>query len=115
MRNSDCYAMIYAQALAAAVAAVKANAHLENPNALDCGFAWVQVTPASHPFIRWCKLNNKGSKHWKRGWEFWKPGANEAGFCGQSVDVFIKGAEAFATSLRHNLIDCTINVGSRLD
>jgi hypothetical protein len=60
-------AEIWAEATMAAREAVKASAHLENPNAFDCGFAWVVVEPARGPFVSYCKERHLGDKHWKRG------------------------------------------------
>lgn len=43
---------IFNEATEAAKQAVRENAHLENPHAFDCGFAWVVVKPATCEFIR---------------------------------------------------------------
>lgn len=47
----DCEA-IFTEATEAACQAVRDNRHRENPNAFDCGFAWVVVKPATCEFIR---------------------------------------------------------------
>lgn len=50
-----------------------------------------------------------GSKHHKRGWEFWGVGH----FNGQAVRIKEAGARGFANVLREHGIECV--VGSRLD
>jgi hypothetical protein len=105
------FASLYAKAEAAAVEAVNANAHLESPHAFDCGFAWVEVRPATSPFIRWCKKNGHGDSHWKSGWVFWRPGGHV--HRGQSIAVFEAGARAFAQVLKDHGIDAVAL--SRLD
>lgn len=111
----------------------------EDPNAFDCGFAWVHIPDGRCKFVRECrqelsrvgvqpngnmkpghygKHNDEdvriarsifGSKHWKRGWEFWGPGK----FKGQAVRIKEAGARGFAAVLQENGIQCS--VGSRLD
>lgn len=114
---NDAFQLIYEEAKAAARNAILANSHLENPNAFDCGFAWVQVTPGTHPFVRWARKRGVGHKHWSHGWEFWKPGCREANFGGQSVGVIETGAQAFAEVLKRHLLSTglTVQVGTRLD
>lgn len=78
---------------------------VENMNALDCGFAWVEVLPGNHPFVSWCKRQIKaaeldsqarryGSRH-STAWTFWKPG----NFTGQSISIHKAGADAFRDAL----------------
>lgn len=88
----------------------------ENPNAFDCGFAWVSVNPATSPFIVWCRKQAKvsdnplyGSKRYGGGWQFWCPG----NYMGQSIRVFRKGAEAFSGYLQTQGYNAS--TGSRLD
>jgi len=125
---TDAYAAtpegIFRSALAAATKAVDDNAHLENPNALDCGFAWVTVKPARGPFVTYLKkkiaslppgsplARQYGSRDdYKGGWMFWKPGSEN--FRGQSIAVFEAGAKAFATVLNSHGIKASVS--SRLD
>lgn len=102
----------------AAKAAVKANAHKENPNAFDCGFAWVTIDGMS-PLARHCRKALKtadrsqhrhlGDKGYPKGWQFWCPGEHY----GQSIAVMEEGARAFRDALARHGISAT--VGSRLD
>jgi hypothetical protein len=117
-------AAVYAEAVAAATAAIRdyfANGGREGP--LNCGFAWVNVRPATGKFINWCKKQSGhayGSKAHSGGWTFWAPGkwptAEEAGvpvIYEQDVDVKQAGARAFAAVLRDNGLDA--HAASRLD
>src|SRR5665213_870136 len=91
-----------------------------------CGFAWVDLNPQAHPFVKWLKLQIKeagykyvssnlrtlsgavpnndahrdverfGHPGYPKGWQFWKPGI----FNGQNIDTHVAGAEAFAASLK---------------
>ncbi len=102
----------------AAKAAVKANAHKENPNAFDCGFAWVTIDGMS-PLARHCRKAMKasgtrysrylGDKGYPKGWQFWCPGEHY----GQSIAVHKEGARAFRDALAQHGISAT--VGFRLD
>jgi hypothetical protein len=66
-----------------------------------CGFAWVEISSARTPFVKWCKTNNVGSKHWKKGWSIWNPIGNMT----QSMDLKEAGSSAFAKVLRNHGID----------
>ncbi len=97
-----------------------------------CGFAWVDLSDARSPFVKWCKSQIKlasqgtespreeriaiqnaerlyGSKHYKKGWTFWNPSKHNA----QTVDILEAGADAFAKVLRSHGIEAHAN--SRLD
>jgi hypothetical protein len=74
-----------------------------------CGFAWVDFPSARTPFVTWCKKNNVGSKHWKKGWQIWNPAGNHT----QSMDIKEAGAQAFAEVMNANGIQCYM--GSRAD
>lgn len=136
----DCEA-IWKEAEEAAKAAVRANAHRENPTAFDCGYAWVVVKPARGPFFSWLRAAKKArvdaakrlahhtSAQVRRaeqeadsiyghvreygggGWQFWMPGRSEHN--GQSIAVFEAGAKAFAEVLQRHGI--AAQFGSRLD
>jgi hypothetical protein len=97
----------------------------ENPNAFDCGFAWVTI-PGNHPLARHARnMRNStygqspqfageyarkyGDKGYPRGWQWWCPGE----FRGQSVRVWRVGAVAFAAVLAKHGVRA--DVGSRLD
>lgn len=102
-------AAIFAEATAAARAAV-AKAASEMSDAQGCcGFAWVQVCPATDPFVRWCKKNGHGDKHWSRGWWFSNPGNHR----GQRIDIIEAGAKAFSETLQRHGLDA--HWSSRLD
>lgn len=88
----------------------------ENPNALDCGFAWVCL-PGNASFARKCGAKAKkggdaaryGSKMSGLGWTFWKPG----GFHGQAIGHHEAGAKAFRAVLAKHGIRA--DLGSRYD
>lgn len=137
----DCQA-IFTEAQEAAKAAVRGARHLENPNAFDCGFAWVIVQPATCPFIRGLKKVAKAhiaavlagmpvvdgraerlvaqEARTVYGWRRDYGGGGWEFFMlgarehtGQSVAVFEAGAVAFAAVLDRYGIPA--QVGSRLD
>lgn len=99
---------IYNEALAAAKAAIAAEAP-EDPRAFDCGFAWVIVRPARGAFVNWCKENGHGSLAYGGGWQFWCPGE----FRGQSVRIHRAAAVAFAEALQR--AGLRAEASSRLD
>lgn len=74
-----------------------------------CGFAWVDLPSARTPFVAWCKKNNIGRKHWKKGWSIWNPAGNGT----QSMDIKEQGAMAFANVLEKHGIQAYM--GSRAD
>lgn len=88
----------------------------ENPNALDCGFAWVCL-PGNDGFARRCSTKAKkggdaaryGSKMSGLGWTFWRPG----GFSGQAIGHHEAGARAFRDVLAKHGIRA--DLGSRYD
>lgn len=121
------------EAHAAAAAAQKGM--VENPNAFDCGFAWVTID-GKDPLARFCRKQLKRIKHeenekgyglqeayaavrraeqiygdkgYPRGWQFWKPGGSQA----QSIGIHEAGARAFRDKLAEHGIRA--DVGSRLD
>jgi hypothetical protein len=69
------------------------------------------VEPARGPFVSYCKERHLGDKHWKRGWQFWKPGGEA--HSGQSIAVFEAGAKAFCDVLRRHGLNA--HWASRLD
>ena len=83
----------------------------ENTMALNCGFGWVVIRPATHPFVRWLKANSVGHKHWKSGWEIWNPGE----FGGQQIDHKYAGAKAYAEVIEKLVPGINIFADSRLD
>ncbi len=119
------YQHILATAIEAAVTAANAADDAlppEGARGLDCGFAWVDAYPATHPFIRWCKKQGAGPdpsrvkraygrKHWQRGWQWWNPSDLPT----QSIGPKEAGAAAFAKALREALPGLSVSAGSRLD
>lgn len=100
-------------------AAITADAGLgpEAHRGLDCGFAWVQITPGNHPFVRWLKAQNIGSKHYAKGWQIW--GSRLHGLSTQSISVHEAASRAWANAVReslklHNMAP-EISVGTRYD
>ena len=102
------YQEIYNEALEAAKQAEKA--YMEKyGEPLYCGFAWVDIPSGRSPFVNWCRKNNVGSKHWKKGWSIWNPAGNGT----QSMDIKEQGAHAFAEVLvKHGI---PAYMGSRAD
>ncbi len=92
------YLALHREALAKAEDAGRAeNAALgpEQGRGFDCGFAWVQLCPATHPFVRALKAEGIGSRHWQRGWQLW---AGSTLHCQptQSISVHQAAAQAYA-------------------
>ena len=100
----------------------------EQSRGLDCGFAWVELRPATHPFVRWLKKQasaqisltdgrstgrDYGDKGYNGGWHIWNPSQHHT----QSIGTKEAGARAFRNELVKHA--CTagliINVGSRFD
>jgi hypothetical protein len=106
---ADTYKLVYNMSLAAAQKAIT-DFGPEHTEALNCGSATVIVTPANHPFIRWCKKNGIGDKHFRPGWAFYCPGAAPV----QQVDIHEAGAQAFAQALRNYLTGVEVVVTTRL-
>lgn len=100
------HAEVHAGAVAAARAAVEACGQDDRG---ACGFAWVEVHPATTSFARWCVGNGHG-RRMSRGLSF---GGFAFDYRGQNVDVFEAGARAFADVLSQAGINATAH--SRLD
>lgn len=127
------YAKVLREARAEAAKAIAAAREEADEFAFNCGFAWVIVRPATCGFIRYCRkeidtatanLEGRekvlakqtlgrfyGSKSWNGGWCFWKPGWEC--YNGQSIEVYVAGARAFATVLKKYGIKAEVD--SRLD
>jgi hypothetical protein len=104
------YAAIYAEATAAAKKAA-ADYGPEDTVGLNCGFAWVVFKPATHPFIKWCKANRAGDRHWAGGWCFWSPAKAPV----QQIEIHKTGADAFAKVLKAHFPGVNIVADSRYD
>ena len=102
-------AEVFARADRAARAAVAKAASEMSDMQGCCGFAWVTVKPATSPFVRWCKKNGHGDKHWHSGWWLSNPGHHR----GQRLDIIEAGAKAFSEELQRLGIDASWS--SRLD
>lgn len=83
----------------------------ERLRGLDCGFAWVHITPACGKFVNWCKSAGIGKKHWESGWYIW--GSDLHSFCTQSIGTHEAAAAGYASVLRKYGINATVD--SRLD
>ena len=95
------FTSIYEEAIFAAKEA-EAKYFAKYGEPLYCGFAWVDLPSARTPFVTWCKKNNIGSKHWKKGWSIWNPAGNFT----QSMDIKEAGAYAFAKVLYKHGVVC---------
>lgn len=104
------HAEIHAEALAAAKKAI-ADFGPEDTQALNCGFAWVTLRPATHPFVRWCRQNGVGAKRWGTGWWISYPGNAPV----QQVDIHYAGAKAYADVIARRVPDIEVFAESRLD
>ena len=112
MTDHSPYLTIHYDAVAAAKAAT---AYLAEGRGPDCGFAWVQLCPGTHPFVRALKAAGLGRKHWQSGWVIWDP----ADWPGQSIGPKLVGANAYAEHVRDALCAANsaieVSVGSRYD
>jgi hypothetical protein len=106
MKNLNAYKAILAEAEAAAVEAIKANAGRENRFAFDCGFAWAVIEDGRSDLYKAAKQAKSGEPGYGHknygapGWQVWMPGRHGSGFNGQSVGIFEAGARAFAEVLK---------------
>lgn len=91
---------IYDEALAAGIKA-EADYMAQYGEPYYCGFAWVEIPNGRSKFVSWLKKNNIGSKHWKKGWQIWRPTNSGT----QSMDILEAGAYAFVKVLRAHGID----------
>lgn len=114
------FADIHQKGLTAAqLAAEGADAKLgpEALRGLDCGFAWVQITPGNSPFARYLKTTDMTSKHWERGIYIW--GSKLHNISTQSIGVHEAAARAYAEYVRDALCKISqapmISVGTRYD
>ena len=67
--------------------------------AWPCGFAWVNIRPATQLFAR--RLKKEGivkSRSWQGGYDIWNPSNNST----QSMDAKEAGARAYARVLQAN-------------
>ena len=77
-----------------------------------CGFAWVNITPGTHPIIKVLREDFSGSIQGhkaKRGWDVWNPGGTGT----QSMDIKEHEARAFADVLKKYGVVCYVD--SRAD
>ena len=102
------YQSIYSEAMAKAVIAGKEYVAKYGED-MYCGFGWVEIPNGRSPFVNWCKKNGVGSKHWKKGWQIWRPTGNMT----QSMTVLEIEAQAFADVLTSHGIEAWM--GSRAD
>lgn len=110
-------ALHYRAREAAGAAAATENARLgpEDGRGFDCGFAWVQLTPGNHPFVRALRNAGIGSKHWNKGWELWA-GSQLHDEHTQSISVHVAAAEAYAKVIREGVIGgLNVSPDSRYD
>ena len=91
---------IYDEALAAGIKA-EADYMAQYGEPYYCGFAWVEIPNGRSKFVSWLKKNIIGSKHWKKGWQIWRPTNSGT----QSMDILEAGAYAFVKVLRAHGID----------
>lgn len=118
---------IYNEAVEAGMAALKAKVPtpmvvVQHKNMLDdtspvekaynvpmgmCGFAWINIKPATQPFVRWLKKQAAGNEHtnygfkdsYYGGWSIW---AHEGG---QSIELKQAFCEGFGKVLSKYLIE----------
>lgn len=94
------YQVIYSQAVMAGKIAEQQYFE-KHGEPMYCGFAWAEIPNGRSPFVNWCRKNNVGRKHWRKGWSIWNPTGNGT----QSMDLKEVGTEAFVEVLRNHGID----------
>jgi hypothetical protein len=72
-----------------------------------CGYAWVNIRPATCSFARWLSKNNIGHSSYHGGWDMW------VGEFGQSMERKEAYARAYAEVLRQH--DIKAHTMSRMD
>jgi len=102
------FAAIYSTAVAKAIIAGQQYVAQYGEDAY-CGFGWVEIPNGRSPFVNWCRKNKVGSKHWRKGWQIWRPSGNMT----QSMTVLEIEAQAFADVLKEHGIEAWM--GSRAD
>ena len=86
----------------------------EGSRGLDCGFGWVVLKPATHPYVRALKKAGVGDKHWNGGWSLW--GSRLHNRSTQSVSVHYAAARAYAQVIEDaQLPGLTVFADSRYD
>jgi hypothetical protein len=72
-----------------------------------CGFAWVKITPARGPFVKFLKEQKIGDRGWNGGYEV-RPEITypEKSACWQSMDLREAAAEAYAKVLKEAGLTC---------
>lgn len=103
--SANDHAALYEQAVTAACAAVDATGRHDRGLS---GSAWVEVHPANSSFARWLAANHLGLRA-RRG--VWVSRCDD--YQGQSVDVALAGAQAFADVLTRGGVKAFAN--SRID
>ena len=89
--------ILHNTATQAAVEACQAVEERSGGHWWPCGFAWVNVRPATQPFARW--LKKAGIVEWasyQGGYDIWNPSNNPT----QSMDAKEAGARAYARVLQ---------------
>lgn len=94
-----------AKASAAAALAENAAPGDERSRGLDCGFAWVTLRPANHPFVRALKSAGIGSKGYPSGWQLWastalhREGAQSIRVRKAAADAYVKALQDTVTTI----------------
>lgn len=74
-----------------------------------CGFAWVELSPATHPFVRWLKSRDIGHKGYPTGWSV---RVHEFGQSMQRKEAY---ARAYAAVIRDEIPELNAYAASRMD
>lgn len=74
-----------------------------------CGFAWINVSPGNSSFARWLTSNDLASKAYRGGVDIW------VSEFGQSYELKMAYARAFAESLGRSDVGAKVYAGGRLD
>lgn len=111
-KTSNQWNFIHEEALAAAKQAI-IDFGPEDTKALNCGFGWVTLRPATHPFVRHLKKIGVGDKRWNSGWWISSPGNAPV----QQVDIHYAASAAYAAVVNRHITDGSLTcfAESRLD
>lgn len=104
-----------ARAKAAAAAAVHdATLPPEQKRGLECGFAWVNISPARGAFIKYLKENKIGRRdEYAGGWTIWYSALHDVNT--QSISTHEAAANAFRNEIAPMIPEYKVYVSSRLD
>ena len=102
-------ATVYQLASTAAKYAAELYSKKYGEGPMNCGFAWVDINPATGPMVQYLKSIGVGRKGYPKGYTIWDPSNSRT----QDMSIKEAGAQAFAQVMREYGVNCY--AGSRLD